>query len=439
MNKKVLIISYYWPPAGGVSVQRVMYFAKYLQQNGWTPFILTVRNGNYSIIDDALLDEVSSVSSVYCAQTLEAHALFKNKPKKKQPSVPSFKPSNFKRAISKIADWVRLNVFIPDSRIGWYPAAVKRGKEIIKAHDIDVIFSSAPPYTPHLVAKKLSSDCKVKWVADFRDPWLDNTMYNTSHRFQFIRNITQKLEKTVLEKASAVTCTGWKLAEHYKSKVDSEHRAKFNVITNGYEPTLGAEKGSEVDLERFVITYFGSIYRHRYVPVLFSALGELAKANKDFGEKLLIRFVGEVDAYCRLNLEGVIPQANMQFTGFLPQNEARELLQQSALCLMTIDDVAFNDTIILGKLYDYIQLGTEVLGVGPLDGDSAEMLKRYGLGNMFDYGDETGIQEYTLSRFQAWEANDLGDRKIPPESLSREKLTEGLALVLDKVCAVGDY
>jgi hypothetical protein len=433
--KKVLIVTYYWPPAGGVSVQRVMYFAKYLKEFGWTPVILTVNNGNYQTIDTKLIDSVSDVSHVYKAESFEPHAILRRN-NKVQPAGPKEmkKKSLIKLILAKFGDLVRLNFFIPDSRIGWYRNAVKEGNNIIQQHDIDVIFSTAPPYTPHLVAKRLSKENNIKWVADFRDPWLDNTVYNTSYRIRAVRELTKKLEKSVLEEATAVTCTGWQLSKHYKSKVAETFHEKFEVITNGYvvEGTSDADPSND----QFIITYFGSLYKQRCINTTFSAVGKFINSNTGARDQIKIRFVGDVDDYSKRMIVSLVPEKNLEFTGFLPLHEAQKKLEESALCFMIIDDVPFNETIILGKLFDYIKLGLPVLGVGPVNGDSAELLKRYGRGGFFEYSDEVGIEHYLMSNYINWLKKSAKDPGPPPEILNRKNLTRRLAVILDTVKSI---
>ena len=170
MNK-VLIVTYYWPPSGGISVQRIVKFSKYMPAFGWEPIILTVDYGSYSQIDQSYLKDIEQIQNVHRAISLEPHWIYnKIRPKQRKSSGKSTKKSSagrLTRVIDWVADFIRLNIFIPDARIGWYPGAVREGLKIIAQEKPALIFSTAPPFTSHLIAKKLHQKSGLPWVADF--------------------------------------------------------------------------------------------------------------------------------------------------------------------------------------------------------------------------------------------------------------------------------
>ena len=173
--KKVLIITYYWPPAGGPGVQRVLKFAKYLPQFGWEPVILTVENGNFPAVDEGLLGEVPDNLKVYKTKTLEPFAIYnKLQGKDKTSAVDTFTITKSGKSFKdKLGNAIRSYFFIPDARKGWKPFAVKAGLDIIKKEKIDLIFSSSPPHSLQLIAKDLAKKTQLPSVADFRDPWFN--------------------------------------------------------------------------------------------------------------------------------------------------------------------------------------------------------------------------------------------------------------------------
>jgi len=199
--KTVLIVTYYWPPAGGIAVQRITKFCKYLTDFGWNPIILTVDNGNFESVDESLLHDIAHIKHVYRTSSIEPHNFYNfidGLVKRKSTNNPGNSNKLPKRSIyTTFSDYIRLNLFIPDSRIGWLFNAFRCGKRIIEEYNTDLIFSTAPPYTSHLVALKLHKHSGIPWVADFRDPWVESTLYNTVKRLGIVKTINKRLERKV--------------------------------------------------------------------------------------------------------------------------------------------------------------------------------------------------------------------------------------------------
>src|SRR5690606_13755203 len=199
--KKVLIITYYWPPAGGSGVQRVLKFAKYLPEFGWEPVILTVENGEYPALDSSFEDDIPKGMKVYKTKALEPFHVYKaltgqSRDSKIDTNILKSESENLREKISK---WIRLNIFIPDARIGWMAYAVRQGMEIIENENISLIISTSPPQSLQLSAMRIARKSKKPWVADFRDPWTSIAYYQKSKRFALTKKLDHYLEKKVLQ------------------------------------------------------------------------------------------------------------------------------------------------------------------------------------------------------------------------------------------------
>ena len=196
--KKVLIITYYWPPAGGAGVQRALKFVKYLPQFGWEPIVLTVENPDSPTEDLSLLEDIPKECKVYKTKSLEPFEVYKKftgrKSNEKIPGDILLKSDNVSLK-DKLAKWVRVNLFIPDAKIGWKKYAVKKGSEIIRTENIDLIFTTSPPQTVALIGRKLAKLTGVKWIADFRDPWMEIVYYQNLNRSKITKAIDTSLEK----------------------------------------------------------------------------------------------------------------------------------------------------------------------------------------------------------------------------------------------------
>ena len=204
--KKVLIITYYWPPLGGAGVQRVLKFAKYLPEFGWQPIVLTVENGDAPVIDKSLFTDIPKECKIYKTKAFQPYNIYKkftSKPAdEKIPSDVLIKKNNSLK--EKLSNWIRLNVFLPDAKVGWIPFAFKEGLKIINKENIALIFSSSPPHTVQLIAKKLAKKTGLKLIADLRDPWMELIHYQANKRAFFAKFIESKLERGALDSAEEI-------------------------------------------------------------------------------------------------------------------------------------------------------------------------------------------------------------------------------------------
>lgn len=433
--KTVLVVTYYWPPAGGIAVQRITKFCKYLTEFGWNPIILTVANGNFESIDKSLLKDIAHIEYVYRASSIEPHTLYNVIGRliktKSATNGDTFKKHPKRSKYTTISDYIRLNLFIPDTRIGWLFNAYRSGKNIITKHKPNLIFSTAPPYTTHLVAMKLHKHSGIPWIADFRDPWVESTLYNTVKRLGIVKAINRSLERKVVSEATAVTFTGPKLRDHYIDESNYDFSKKAYVISNGYDPHDIPDINTETS-DKFYITYFGSLYARRYHPVIFETIGQLVKNNHSLAKNLCLRFIGNVDTAIRSTLLTLLPNNNLEFHNYMPYKKAIRSLYSPQLLLLIVDKVPFNDNITLGKIFDYLPTGNPILGVAPLNGDTAQLVGATQSGSVFEYDDRQSISAYVMKKYKAWEEGHLKHTSKYLANYQREHLTEQLAAIFNK-------
>ena len=231
-TEKILIISYYWPPAGGSGVQRWLYFSKYLSKFNFKPIILSVNpsKASYASIDKSLNNSVTEIETYRTSsfEPLKFYSLFKSNGRIPQSVIP--KKTFFDRFLA----FIRLNFFIPDARIGWNPFAIKKALRIIRGQKIKYIITTGPPHSTHLIGLKVKKITRVKWLADFRDPWQELFYLKNFFRFNYIKNFDLKLEKKVLSSANGIiTTVGDQYHSILKNKISSNQ--KFFSIYNGYD------------------------------------------------------------------------------------------------------------------------------------------------------------------------------------------------------------
>ena len=416
-------------------MQRVVKFCKYLSLFGWEPIVLTVKNGNYSSLDESLEGDVKGITHIFSAYSWEPHIIYKSllprfSAAKKNFNAQKKSKSKASQMIQLIAEYIRLNIFIPDSRIGWLRNAVKEGRKIVKAYQPNIILSSAPPYTAHLVARKLKSEFSIPWIADFRDPWLENHAYNTVGRMNLVKNINKKLELNTLIHADRVLTVGKGMEQLLQNKMPKSHADKVTIITNGYDEADFVD-APEQENTKFYISHFGELYWRRFPEVILQSLARILNDVPGCGKTLVLRVFGGVDARVRAAIECALPSANFEINPYITHGRILHLLQYPQLLLLTINNVANNRLIITGKIFEYIASGNPVLGIGPTDGDAANILTKSATGKMFEYKDMNDITQFVKQNYKRWEQHKLNKGVCNAPEFERKNLTQQLAGLLD--------
>ena len=335
--KKALIITYYWPPAGGPGVQRVLKFAKYLPEYGWEPIILTVKNGEYPALDETLINEVSPEIKVFHSEAKGPFALYRrfSGDTNKQPvpvGILSQKDLPLKKRFAK---WIRLNFVIPDAKTGWIKPAVQLGQKIIEQEKPDVIFSSSPPPTVHRIAKRLSETANLPWVADLRDPW-SKIHYYANNSSWLANKLDAKMEKNTLDKATQVTT----VSAHFGKLIDV-NKNKLHIISNGYDPKdIMIKKSNNKKPECFSMAYVGGLNEDRFYPEIFYALKEFSKEHKISKNDISLTLAGKIpEKYSRKIEEILKDHIQLNIKGYISHLEAIELMRTTRVLLLFMEKV----------------------------------------------------------------------------------------------------
>jgi glycosyltransferase involved in cell wall biosynthesis len=434
--KKVLIFTYYFPPAGGVAVQRFLKFSKYLPEFGWEPIIVTVANGSYPYYDESLLKEVSPSLRVYRTKTFEPfelYNLFKGKKGKAMPVVSVGVQQN-KSFFQKVSEYVRANFFIPDARKGWVPYAIKQAEEILKTEKIDAIITTGPPHSTHLIGLQLKEKYGVKWIADFRDPWTGIFYNDILPRTEATRQKDKALETKVLQSADLVTVISPGMKKEF------EDRAKtIEVVMNGYdeEDFVKLEVGSAKS-KVFTIRYVGNLMASQNVEVLWKAIRELRISPREKRDetdfKLRIELIGRVDEPVKKSISDYGLNDIVHYIDFVGHKEAIALMQGADLLLFVIPYVKDNALILTGKLFEYLASNTEIISFGPVNGNAAEILKQTERKAMIDFGDlaETKKQLETAITHHAQSGSSFSYNNGKEKSFSRKNQAGLMSSLLSK-------
>ncbi len=391
MSKKVIIFTYYWPPAGGVAVQRFLKFSKFLPEFGWEPIIITVDNGSYPYLDESLVKEISPSLRVYRTKTFEPFEFYNLLRGKKGKSLPvvSVGSHNKKSFFQTISEYVRANFFIPDARKGWVSYAVKQAEEILKNEKVDVIITTGPPHSAHLIGLQLKEKFGVKWLADFRDPWTGIFYNNFLPRTEATKQKDKALETKVLQTADVVTVISPGMKKEFESRAK-----KIEVVSNGYDeedfpksevPRLTGKvgQGSPKSEEKFTIRYVGNLMATQNLENLWRAVSSLVTRHPS----LRLEFIGRVDDAVKKSISENSLYSIVSYLDFVDHRKAIQLMQEASMLLFAIPDVKDNEVILTGKLFEYLASISEMISFGPVQGNAAEILNATGRKKMIAYND----------------------------------------------------
>ncbi|MFH1008919.1 MAG: glycosyltransferase family 4 protein [Candidatus Latescibacterota bacterium] len=433
--KKVLIVTYYFPPAGGPGVQRVLKFVKYLPAFGWEPVVLTVEKGDYPALDESLLREVPEGVPVYRTRIFEPYDLYRRftrRPSDERIPVAVLAQQENQSFSDRVARTIRANLFIPDGRVGWIPFAVKEGVRVIRREGIEVIFTSSPPQTVQLIGMALKQKTRLPWVADFRDPWTDISYYADLHRCCLPAAFDRAFERRALRSADCVVTVSPSLVRLFQGRAENQ----YEVISNGYDEESFRCMVPERP-ERFVIMHAGNLSRHQNPGALFEAVSLLASEHDAFSKDTDLVFIGDSRRSIVEDVERRGLKRLFQQIGHVSHPEAVSHMVRSALLLLVIPDCANNEGILTGKLFDYMRARKPILGIGPPDGDAAAILRETGSGVMLDYDDVDSIKGYVAQVYGTWREGKVSVFPSDMERIapySRARLTQQLATVFSRVC-----
>jgi hypothetical protein len=431
--KKVLIITYYWPPAGGVGVLRWLKFVKYLRDYGWEPVVFTVGNGEYADDDASLLDQIPQGVEIIRQQIWEPYSLYKRwvGASKDSRIKVGFTNEGKKPGRSELfSRWVRGNLFIPDARAAWIRPGRRFMARWLRDNPVDIIVSTGPPHSTHLIAKGLASRTNIPWVADFRDPWTDISYFKDLRLSAWARRRHYRLERSVLASADDVIVVGPYMAERFWKKF----RRRYRVISNGYDESDFPGTPLNARSPEFILSHVGSISPSQIHPLFWEALGELAAEQAEFSATLQIRLVGNVDTAIIHALNSAGLEQKMVRIPHLSHQEALKEMSQASLLLLFINQVEHAQAIITGKVFEYLMLRRPILCMGPLDGDAANIIRETESGKVFDGSDKQAIKNYILDQFIKWQAGEsFVTSKATIKAYSRKSLTRDLADALNLI------
>lgn len=429
--KKVLIITYYWPPSGGAGVQRWLKFVKYLKEFGWQPIVYTSEKGESPAIDHTLLKDVPRDLEVLKHPIWEPYSIYKKfvGQKKEEKINAGFLSENKKPKISeKLSVWIRGNLFIPDARKFWIAPSIKFLSHYLINNPVDAIVSTGPPHSMHLIALGLKKKFNIPWLADFRDPWTNIDFYEDLMLTKWADKKHHRLEKDVITNASCVVTIG----ETMKKEFLALGANNVEVITNGYDDEDLYKGELELD-KKFSIAHVGTLVKSRNPEILWKVLSLLVEENEMFKHDLEIKLAGKVDVNVNQSIEKYGLQNFVNRIDYLPHNEIIKVQQQSQILLLLLNNTKNAKGILTGKFFEYIAAKRPILCIGPVDGDAANIINKTSAGKVVGFTDEVSLKKEILQFYQLYKSGQLTSGAKGIEKYSRKELTKELVKVLNDI------
>lgn len=433
-GKTVLIIAYYFPPSGGAGVQRVLKNVRYLIDEGWRPVVLTVQeNADFQARDETLLAEVPDSVRVVRTAIFEPYTLYRRFTGRSTDTATDIArvPHAGRRSFTeRISEWIRATFFIPDARCFWRMPAVRAGMRLIAEEHVDVILSSAPPYTCHLIGRSLHRRSGIPWIAEFRDSWVG--WHSAAERRGLPAAVERSMERSVLRDASMVITATRGVRDDLLTRSPALENGKFHVITNGFDSTDFQGIAGSPPRDRFTLTYTGSLYAKSSPEILLTAVSRLIESDPGLMSQVKLRFVGRMyppylDMFRRF-------EEMFEYVPYVSHRRSIGYLLNSSALLLVIPDSPVNRAILTGKLFEYLGAQRPILALAP-DGEAAHLIRDLHAGVVVDPGDADAAEKELGRMIHAWRQGTLsydGD-KTRLSALDRRVLTGKLAALLEAV------
>lgn len=423
-KKKVLIITYYWPPAGGSGVQRWLKFSKYLRDFDIEPVIYTIDNPSYPILDKSSESEIPKDLEILKQAIFEPNSMlsfFGGNNKKESAGFLNPNPTFF----GSIIQYIRANYFIPDARKFWIQPSVNFLSNYLENNHIDAIITTGPPHSMHLIGLELKNKLGIKWISDFRDPWTEIDYFQ---QLPLTKKATKKhhdLEQEVLRKSDMVVVVGETMKEKFL-----KHTKRIKVLTNGFDSNENSLT-QELD-QKFSITHVGLMNSDRNPTILWKVLNEISNTNPNFKNDLRIKLIGKIDDAVIQDLK-VFDHNTIETIPYLDHKDVSKYQASSQVLLLSINEVPSAKGIITGKIFEYLQAKRPILAIGPEDGDAAMILKNTNAGTIIGFKNKTVLKATILNLYKDYKEGVLFVKSINIEQYHRKNITSQLAEVIKKV------
>jgi hypothetical protein len=421
-KKKLLIIAYYWPPAGGPGVQRWLKFVKYLPAFGVHPIVYVPKNAAYPLLDETLLEDLKGIDYTLLQTPINEPNQWLAKLFKKQSKTMSsgvIKPQSKQSLFEKFLLWARGNLFIPDSRITWVKPSVRFLENFLSENQVDAMVTTGPPHSIHLIGLALKQSTQLPWLADFRDPWTEINYHDQLYLSKFAQKRHQTLESNVLQLVDTLVTT----SEATKKLLAKKTKKPIFTITNGYDEINQVTYKKD---QIFSLSHIGSLLSNRNPEVLWEVLAEIIKENDAFKNAFQLNLIGKVSQEILETLNKFEVDSFCHVTAYVSHQEAIKLQKQAQVLLFIEENSLAGSYIIGGKLFEYLVADTPIIAIGPAHSDVQQILKETNTGAYFYYNEKERLKAHVLDLFTLFENNQLKQQPIGLQKYHRKALTQQL-------------
>ncbi|MGC3948653.1 MAG: glycosyl transferase [Chryseolinea sp.] len=432
-SKKVLIIAYYWPPSGGSGVQRWLKFVKYLPEFGWKPHVFTPENPSYPVIDASLEKDVPAEAVVIRFPIWEPYDAFRklssvfDGKKNTRPAGTSMVSAKRTSTFQGVSTWIRANWMVPDPRVFWVKPSAIFLHDYIRKHNIRRVITTGPPHSVHLIGYELKlKNPDIVWIADFRDPWSEWGFLDSLGVGPRARSAHRKAEQKVLQQCDIILT----ITPFYQRQFAKLSGRSVRLLTNGFDDA-DFKNLKVLPTTKFVVRHVGTINEKCDPRPFMLALADLIRSDSDFRHDIHLDFVGDVHPQFKefaMNLSDVNSVA--EFTPPVPHAALIDLYATSSLLLLVLTGYKDAEGYMPGKLFEYIATGLPILGIGPEQGDAAQLLNESGAGKMVDGTQAENIKIALKDAHRHWKDGDALAHRSSDERYSRRGIASKLAALL---------
>ncbi|HAD97717.1 MAG TPA: hypothetical protein DCG19_09950 [Cryomorphaceae bacterium] len=386
--KRVLIISYYWPPAGGISVLRSLKFAKYLHQMGWEVVVYAPENADYPLIAEGNLRDIPEEIEVIRGKILEPFAAFKKLSGRRpdDSANPVYQRDKKSSIVDSLSIWVRANFFIPDARALWIRPSVKRLSQYLRRKPVHVLLTDGPPHTNTVIAARLSKKFNIPWLADFQDPWTQVDYYKMMKISGPADWIHKKMEQSVFRTAKHITI----VSPSWKKDLESIGAQNVSVVYWGYDEDDFKDISPDPDPGTFTIIHAGTVGFDRLPNAFIDQINLLVKQLPD--QKIEVLFYGPVDYELKEQVHQLGLEKVVLFKGNIERKAMLKKLMECDLQLLLLNKADNAMGRLPGKLYEYLRVKKPIMGLGLPGSDADHILQNTGTGKVLNYNDTEGIR-----------------------------------------------
>ncbi len=438
--KRVLIVTYYWPPSGGSGVQRWVKFVKYLPSAGWQPVVYTPENPDLTTIDKTLELEIPSDIEIIKSHIFEPYGVYRKLTGQEGTAElktnaaagagkEEVNPINGQKKswAQRLSLFIRGNLFIPDPRVMWVRPSVRFLKRYLEEHPVDAIVTTGPPHSMHLIGLRLSKATGIPWVADFRDPWTKMFYFKHLGLTSWAERKHRRLEQAVLDGATRVIAVSPLVLDEFQAMT----KTPVELITNGFDEE-DFKKDFDQD-EYFNITHTGLFASDGNPETLWKVLAQKCDEDEEFKKSLRIRLVGKTDKEITDSIENSGLGGNLKDFGYQNHDTAvREQMNATILILPLRKEPEYR-AVLPGKLFEYLASRRPILGIGQTDGAMAQILSETGSGVVYDWDDEKRIKAWIDFCWDEFKNDDLHDNTSDISRFTRRNLTVKLAGLLNQI------